>query len=413
MGEGVMRVLRQRWVRSVAVASLAAVAAGCSNDVARLNDGFYTGAIPSQTQQAAARVDPSSTGSIPSPDVGAYGAAAPTYSSAATPSVSRSQLPPPPGAPAAAYQQAPQPGEMASASSMPPSSPAPVASAANTVPQQRPATPPAAASTPAPVATAAASSAPAASNGRTVTVQSGDSLNAIARRAGVSVSDLRAANGLASDNIRIGQTLNLPSGAANTQVAALGAPETTLQAQAQQVQQPPAAPAQAAPAQPAPAAPAASAAPSAPAASAPAASSVASETQVAAIAPESTGISQFRWPVQGRVVRGFGDRVGSRRNDGVDISVPRGTPVKAAENGVVIYAGEGLKEFGKTVLVKHDNGLVTVYGHADEILVERGANVRRGQDIAKAGMTGDTDVPVLHFEVRKDSTPVDPMGFLG
>ena len=131
------------------------------------------------------------------------------------------------------------------------------------------------------------------------------------------------------------------------------------------------------------------------------------------MAPASSGISQFRWPVQGRVVRGFGDRNGSRRSDGLDISVPQGSPVKAAENGVVIYAGEGLKEFGKTVLIRHDNGLVTVYGHADEILVERGATVRRGQDIAKAGMTGDTDVPMLHFEVRKDSTPVDPTQFLG
>ncbi|MEO9788936.1 MAG: M23 family metallopeptidase, partial [Aurantimonas coralicida] len=84
----------------------------------------------------------------------------------------------------------------------------------------------------------------------------------------------------------------------------------------------------------------------------------------------------------------------------------------AAENGVVIYAGDGLKEFGNTVLAKHDTGLVTAYGHADQIDVERGAKVKRGQQIAKSGMSGDTDIPLLHFEVRKDSAPVDPTKYL-
>ena len=108
----------------------------------------------------------------------------------------------------------------------------------------------------------------------------------------------------------------------------------------------------------------------------------------------------------------YGDKVGSRRNDGLNISVPRGTPVKAAENGVVIYAGDGLKEFGNTVLVKHSDGLVTVYGHADKLNVKRGDKVQRGQEIALSGMSGDTDTPQLHFEVRKDSAPVDPSKFL-
>ncbi len=85
---------------------------------------------------------------------------------------------------------------------------------------------------------------------------------------------------------------------------------------------------------------------------------------------------------------------------------------RAAENGVVIYAGDGLKEFGNTVLVRHENGLVTVYGHASEINVQRGQKVRRGEEIAKAGMSGSADTPKLHFEVRKDSAPVDPSGYL-
>ena len=115
----------------------------------------------------------------------------------------------------------------------------------------------------------------------------------------------------------------------------------------------------------------------------------------------------MRWPVRGRVISGFGSG-----KDGVDIAVPSGTPIKAAENGVVIYAGDGLKEFGNTVLVRHENGLVTVYGHASSIEVQRGQKVKRGQEIALSGMSGTTDSPKLHFEVRKNSAPVDPSGYL-
>ena len=82
-----------------------------------------------------------------------------------------------------------------------------------------------------------------------------------------------------------------------------------------------------------------------------------------AAAPGGTGIGKMRWPVRGRVISNYGSGSG-KSNDGIDIAVPEGTPVKAAENGVVIYAGDGLKDFGNTVLVRHENGLVTVYGHA-------------------------------------------------
>ena len=119
----------------------------------------------------------------------------------------------------------------------------------------------------------------------------------------------------------------------------------------------------------------------------------------------------MRWPVRGKVVSGYGSNGGSK-NDGIDISVPAGTPVKAAENGVVIYAGDGLKEFGNTVLVRHEDGLVTVYGHASEINVQRGQKVRRGEEIALSGMSGSAEAPKLHFEVRKESAPVDPVGYL-
>jgi murein DD-endopeptidase MepM/ murein hydrolase activator NlpD len=128
-----------------------------------------------------------------------------------------------------------------------------------------------------------------------------------------------------------------------------------------------------------------------------------------AAAPDSTGIGKMRWPVRGRVISGFG---GSQGGDGIDISVPKGTPIKAAENGVVIYAGNGLKEFGNTVLVRHENGLVTVYGNASELTVTRGQKVKRGEEIALSGMSGNAASPKLHFEIRKNSAPVDPSTYL-
>ena len=92
--------------------------------------------------------------------------------------------------------------------------------------------------------------------------------------------------------------------------------------------------------------------------------------------------------------------------------MPTGTPVKAAENGVVIYSGDGLKEYGKTVLIRHDDGLVTVYAHAEKLNVNRGDKVTRGQVIANSGMSGVAKTPRLHFEVRKNASPVDPTQYL-
>lgn len=128
--------------------------------------------------------------------------------------------------------------------------------------------------------------------------------------------------------------------------------------------------------------------------------------------PDDSGIGKMRWPARGRVITAFGSVDGGRKNDGIDIALPSGTPVKAAENGVVIYAGDGLKEFGNTVLVRHEDGLVTVYGHASKLSVSRGDKVKRGQEIARSGMSGSADVPKLHFEVRDKSVPVNPDKFL-
>jgi murein DD-endopeptidase MepM/ murein hydrolase activator NlpD len=120
----------------------------------------------------------------------------------------------------------------------------------------------------------------------------------------------------------------------------------------------------------------------------------------------------FRWPVRGRIVGPFGAAPNGIQNDGIDIAVPVGTPIKAAEDGIVAYAGNELKGYGNLVLIRHGNGYVTAYAHASEILVKRGETVKRGQVIARSGDTGNVKSPELHFEIRKGATPVDPSQFL-
>lgn len=234
-------------------------------------------------------------------------------------------------------------------------------------------------------------------NGKTYTVAAGDSLNKIAARTGVPVADLRAANKIGSGGIAVGQTLVLAKGAsAKTSNVAAAKPAPSLD------------PIKTASSQPkAEVQPAAYTPPQQPAAQV----LKEAESESSADVPDASGAGKMRWPVRGRVVGKFGGK-GSQASEGLDIAVPEGTPVKAAENGVVIYAGNGLKEFGNTVLVRHDDGLVTVYGHASQIKVTRGEKVTRGQDIALSGMSGTTDTPMLHFEVRKNSAPVDPATFL-
>jgi len=125
-----------------------------------------------------------------------------------------------------------------------------------------------------------------------------------------------------------------------------------------------------------------------------------------------TAAPTFRWPVHGKVIAGFGPRPNGQQNDGINVAVPENTPVKAAEDGVVAYAGSELKGYGNLVLVRHSNGYVTAYAHAKELLVKRGDPIKRGQVIAKSGQTGNVDAPQLHFEVRKGPSPQDPMPML-
>jgi len=130
-------------------------------------------------------------------------------------------------------------------------------------------------------------------------------------------------------------------------------------------------------------------------------------------ASEATGaLPTFRWPVRGKVITSYGAKTNGKANDGINLAVPEGTPIKAAEDGVVAYSGNELKGYGNLVLVRHANGYVTAYAHASELLVKRGDTIKRGQVIAKSGQSGEVASPQLHFEIRKGSTPVDPLQFL-
>ncbi|MGC4025901.1 MAG: peptidoglycan DD-metalloendopeptidase family protein [Mesorhizobium sp.] len=249
---------------------------------------------------------------------------------------------------------------------------------------------------------AAAKSAPG-----TYKVESGDTLTGVARKHGVSVASLKQANGIEEGGIRIGQTLEIPG--ATTLAASKSETVKPLAEAKPTTQDKPVAKAELKKAEPAAETEKPKLAAYTPPSSGKAVADAAKTNDVEA--PDETGIGKMRWPVKGRVISGFGKGTGTGK-DGIDIQVPPGTPVKAAENGVVIYAGDGLKDFGNTVLVRHENGLVTVYGNASELKVKRGQQVKRGEDIALSGVSSASNTPKLHFEVRKDAAAVDPSGYL-
>lgn len=122
---------------------------------------------------------------------------------------------------------------------------------------------------------------------------------------------------------------------------------------------------------------------------------------------------RFLWPAEGRIISSFGPKQGGLHNDGINIRVPRGTPVAAADNGVVAYAGNELQGYGNLVLIRHQDGYVTAYAHNSELLVSRGDVVSKGQQIAKSGASGGVSEPQIHFEVRRGAKAVDPMTYLG
>jgi len=209
---------------------------------------------------------------------------------------------------------------------------------------------------------------PAAPEGSFYVVRAGDSLDALARSQGVLVEDLAEINGLAMD-------APLSEG----QVIFVLAPEPGVMV-------------------------------SLPAATEP------GEKPPAAIVREIPGATkldeELRWPLpEGRISSAFGRRWG-RKHEGIDLAAPSGTPVLAAREGRVLYAGNTLRGYGNMVVLQHANDLLTAYAHNSVLLVRVGDRVRAGQTIARVGQSGSATGPHLHFEVRRGHVPLNPLRFL-
>ncbi|MCB1480320.1 MAG: LysM peptidoglycan-binding domain-containing protein [Rhodobiaceae bacterium] len=235
-----------------------------------------------------------------------------------------------------------------------------------------------------------AAAAPTSSGG-THTVATGETLYSISRRYGVTVEALSAQNGISSPSqLRVGQRLSIPGAGSTAAVISTKPQQVAVRTQSPE-------PVQQYAAQPEP------------------------EPQVVAddkpintaSIPAPQAINEgFRWPARGRVISAFGEANQGSTNEGINIAVPEGTSVRAAENGVVIYAGSELEGLGNLVLVRHADNWVTAYAHNRDVRVNRGDKVSRGQIIATAGQTGKVTSPQLHFELRKGSKPVDPLRYL-
>jgi murein DD-endopeptidase MepM/ murein hydrolase activator NlpD len=388
------------------VALLAGLGAGCSGSPFSLKEPVFTGSTANQQAILSGQAGGSA---------GASSAYVPTAG------VQSSDLPPPPGAASPSYTPAPA---YAAAPSPPPyTPPAPYAAAGLPTPVGQVSGAPAA--SPPGQTLAQLGAAPASLNeqaarigggsaaGGTHTVQSGDTMYNIARRYGVSVNALISENG-GSSVARLGQKVVIPGGGAGSQ------PEPRVQTAAVDPQSMPA-PAPAVLSAPPPIGLPPAAGTLTPPAPAPVGQQVALAPQTGAAAaqapaapqPSATAPAQdasgFRWPVRGRVISEFGKKPNGERNDGINLAVPEGTAVKAAEDGTVIYSGNELKSYGNLVLVRHENGWVSAYAHNSELKVKRGEQVRRGQIVALSGMSGGVTTPQVHFELRKDATPVNPL----
>jgi murein DD-endopeptidase MepM/ murein hydrolase activator NlpD len=241
---------------------------------------------------------------------------------------------------------------------------------------------------------------------REYTVATGDTVYGIARRERVPMAELVRVNGIEPPyTIRVGQALRLPDHAAvPSHTIAATPPLEPKPADGGKVL-----------AKPVEREPVAPSAP--PSAEPPLASPLPTTQQAAlpppaAVMPPSRGGSGFAWPVRGEVLSRFGPKIGGLHNDGINIAAPKGTPVHAAENGVVAYAGNELRGFGNLVLIRHAGGWITAYAHIDSIQVKRGDLVDRGDAIGKVGDTGNVAAPQLHFEIRRKGEAQDPLPLL-
>lgn len=214
------------------------------------------------------------------------------------------------------------------------------------------------------------------------TVQRGDSLYAISRKYGVDMRALAQKNALqAPYTIFPGQRLLIPLAYATASASTPPPASTPSRSQSNR----------------------------GPSTTRPVASS---PPPVAPPAPPPRAGSRFIWPAEGEILARFGPSGKGLHNDGINIGVPRGTSVRAAENGVVAYSGNELQGFGNLLLIKHADGWMTAYAHNDELLVKRGDEVKRGQVISRAGSSGNVRTPQVHFELRRGTKAVDPLKHL-
>lgn len=230
-------------------------------------------------------------------------------------------------------------------------------------------------------------------------VRSGDTVSEIAHAHGVNMSTLARANGLKPPYlIRVGQVLRLPGAPAR----AGGQPSVKVQTQTdtrtasgpplpkprpgQNTSAPKTTVSTVMTAQPKPK----------------------GRSAVRKYTPPPRSGRNFVWPVRGRILSSFGGKEGGLYNDGINISAKKGTPIKAAENGVVAYSGNELRGFGNLLLIKHADGWTTAYAHASKFNVRRGDRVKRGQVIGSVGDTGNVTSAQLHFEIRRGQKAVNP-----
>ncbi len=116
---------------------------------------------------------------------------------------------------------------------------------------------------------------------------------------------------------------------------------------------------------------------------------------------------KFDWPVEGKVLSHYGKQ-GNKFNEGINISAPLGAPVTAASDGKVVYIGNNVEGYGNLVILRHDSDLMTAYAHLKEIVVERGAVVKRGESLGSVGQVGNVTQPQLHFSIRKGKKTINP-----
>ncbi|HEV8014960.1 MAG TPA: peptidoglycan DD-metalloendopeptidase family protein [Stellaceae bacterium] len=227
-------------------------------------------------------------------------------------------------------------------------------------------------------------------------VRQGDTLYGIARLYGVEVSTLASVNRLSPPYaLQTGETLDLPASVESPDKASSAA---ALPAPVAKPEAPPVA---------------AAAQPGLPAEKPGQPPTAANNAPVAeAIVPPPRVGKGFDWPLAGRIVERYGSGPNGTHNDGINIAASEGEAVRAADAGVVAYAGNELRGYGNLVLIKHSGGYMTAYAHNSQLLVKRGDVVKRGQEIAKAGATGTVDSPQLHFEIRQGTHALDPTTLL-